>query len=248
VSTQLVVSTANVLRGLPSEEAGDSLDKVLAHHPDIVGLQEWGLRRLPILRGTGAVRVVPGRLPALPARNGGAYSWCASVLGGCVVGARSDRFVVVKSRLALLDPPGRAERPDRWLGIEPPRFAMVATYDDRATGERTSVVSFHLVARVQSGADYREDWLRLVARHRHEVRALQKVVDEERERSDDVYAVGDSNFDGLRLRGLRSAWEDRDRPGTLGRRSVDDVFATAPAASVHLVDTPSDHRALVVTR
>jgi hypothetical protein len=65
-----------------------------------------------------------------------------------------------------------------------------------------------------------------------------------------VHAVGDSNFDGLRLPGLTSAWEGREGdPGTLGPvRHVDDVHGPGPAQQVTSVRTASDHRALVVRR
>src|SRR3954451_7285008 len=65
-----------------------------------------------------------------------------------------------------------------------------------------------------------------------------------------VYAMGDSNFDGLRLPGLTSAWEGRESdPGTLGpRRKIDDVFGPGPADSVRLLTSASDHKAVVVAR
>ena len=64
-----------------------------------------------------------------------------------------------------------------------------------------------------------------------------------------MYALGDSNFDGLRLRGVTSAWRGREEePGTLGpRRKVDDVHASrGSASSVTLLASDSDHRAVVV--
>jgi hypothetical protein len=62
--------------------------------------------------------------------------------------------------------------------------------------------------------------------------------------------VGDSNFDGLRLSGLTSAWAgSRDAPGTLGQhRKVDDVLGPGPAASVTMLSNASDHRAVLATR
>jgi hypothetical protein len=66
-----------------------------------------------------------------------------------------------------------------------------------------------------------------------------------------VYAVGDSNFDGLRLAGLVSAWEGRDdETGTLvaSRRKIDDVHGPGPATTVSLLTNESDHRAVVVRR
>jgi len=65
-----------------------------------------------------------------------------------------------------------------------------------------------------------------------------------------VYAVGDANFDGLRLNGLTSAWEGRESdPGTLGpRRKIDDVHGPGPAASVTVLTSRSDHKAVIVGR
>lgn len=247
---QLVVATANVLRSLSRDEARESLHDVLASAPDLVGLQEWGLARRTLLREAGSVRGLP-LWPGAGRRRGSAepgYLWYAAPAGGCVVGARADRFRLVRSGSALLDGVGRAERPDRWLGIEPPRFAAVSTYEERASRRRVALVSYHLVSGVQVQGAYRADWPRLVRRHRHEVGRLQDLCDQLGDRGYEVHAVGDSNFDGLHLSGLTSAWEGRGHPGTLGHRCVDDVFGPGQAASVKLIDTESDHKALVVTR
>jgi hypothetical protein len=61
-----------------------------------------------------------------------------------------------------------------------------------------------------------------------------------------VVAMGDSNFTGLRIPGLASAWTGRESaPGTLGSRHVDDVFAPAAPSSMSILVTESDHRAVV---
>ena len=81
------------------------------------------------------------------------------------------------------------------------------------------------------------------------MRRLQDLVDGLLARGHVVHALGDSNFDGLRLRGLTSAWEGRDdEPGTLGpRRKVDDVLsAPGHAASVTRLTSDSDHQAVIV--
>ena len=111
------------------------------------------------------------------------------------------------------------------------------------------MVNFHLSPGVQSLGPYREDRPALVARHRTEVCRLQDVVDARLALGHDVYAMGDSNFDGFRLSGLTSAWEGReDEPGTLGpRRKVDDVHSgRTRATSVTLLESDSDHKAVVV--
>jgi hypothetical protein len=66
-----------------------------------------------------------------------------------------------------------------------------------------------------------------------------------------VYALGDSNFDGLGLPRLTSAWMGRDdHPGTLAgsRRRIDDVHGPRAASSVTLLPNASDHRAVLVRR
>jgi hypothetical protein len=126
--------------------------------------------------------------------------------------------------------------------------ATVVRLDDRQTARRLAVVCFHLVPGVQRGGRYRDDRPALVARHRHEVNTLQRVVDDERAHSDEVHAMGDSNYDGFELRGLTSAWVDRPRRGTLGHRTIDDVMGPGPAKELTVVVTRSDHRAVVVTR
>ena len=91
----------------------------------------------------------------------------------------------------------------------------------------------------------------LVARHRQEVERLERLIAQYQREGHVVYAVGDSNFDSLRLAGLTSAWEGReDHPGTIGARTrkLDDVHGPGPASEVKLLHTPSDHRALVTVR
>ncbi len=244
MSPATVVATANVLRSLPTDQARAALLAVLDGAPDLVGLQEWDVSRVRLLRETGAVRLLPGPRPR---RSPGPYHWAVPLLGDCAVGARTDRYDVLGSRTRVLSRPGRADKPDRWLGLEPPRLVTVGCYRDRRSGRVVSLLSYHLVPGVQARGRYREDRPRLVARHRAEVRRLQQLVDEELDRGRDVYAVGDSNFDGLRLAGLTSAWEGREGlPGTFGaRRKIDDVHGPGAAASVTVVPTPSDHRAVL---
>jgi hypothetical protein len=82
------------------------------------------------------------------------------------------------------------------------------------------------------------------------VRNIERLVARHLDLGHVVYAVGDSNYDGLRLSGLMSAWEGREAdPGTLGpRRKVDDVHGPGPASAVRLLLNDSDHKAVVVER
>jgi hypothetical protein len=246
--TRTVVATANIEYRLPLARAHEALQVVLAHEPDLVGLQEWHLPRVPSLRRVGSL-VVP---PAAGMRFGDAaapYAWTGLLVGGCAVGARTDRYVQLGARAVRLSWPGFADRPDRPLGLEPPRLAAVGVYRDRYVDRSVALVSYHLVPGVQRAGAYRSDRPRLVARHRHEHRRLQDLVAALLAAGHVVHAVGDANVDGLRIDGLTSCWQGRPAgTGTLGRRRVDDVQGPGPAESVELLSTPSDHRALVVTR
>lgn len=248
MTSHTVVATANVNRGLPAGDARDALRDVLAHEPDLVGLQEWHPWRFRLLRETGSIGLARG--PRWGRRDEGLL-WMMSILGDCVVGARADRFDLVGAEVVWLSLPGTADAAlARRRRVEPPHLATVATYDDRVTDRTVSLICFHLVPGVQAGGRYRDDRPLLASRHQHEVARLQQIVDERRGRGHTVHAVGDSNFDGLRLDGLTSAWEGRESdPGTLGpHRKVDDVHGPGPAASVELLTNASDHKALVVDR
>ncbi len=174
-----------------------------------------------------------------------------AVAGGNAVGARADRFEPVSARVVFLSGIGRSDRADRFLGLEPPREVTVGVFRDRVLEHTVAILSYHLVPGVQSDGQYRADRPRLMRRHRSEIARLERLVAELHAEGHVVHAAGDSNYDGLRLAGLTSAWQGReDHPGTIGSatRKVDDVHGPGPASAVTLVTTPSDHRALVVTR
>ncbi len=226
------VATANVLCTLTGRAAQEALSAIVDREPDLVGLQEWGLSRRRLLRRAKG------------------YFWTGPLLGGCPVGARADRFQLVRSSARVLGWFGRADPGARSLPLVPPRIATVAVFRDRRSSRPVSVVNFHLTPGVQAVGRYREDRPLLVARHRKEVRRLSRVVIRQLARGHTVYAVGDSNFDGLRLPGLTSAWEGRrSEPGTLGpHRKVDDVHGPGRPAAVTLLSSASDHKAVIVKR
>lgn len=254
---QTVVASANILSALPVRTAADALGQVVAEGPDLVGLQEWYPWRLPGLRGQGGVwlapplRLPPVRVPATHPAAGPTYHWVATLADGNVAGARADRFDLLDARAVLNVGPGRCDRPGQFLGIEPPRFIAVGVFRDRASDRVVALLSYHLTSGVQVRGEYRSDRPLLTARHRQEVRHLAELVAQHLRAGHVVYAVGDSNLDGLRLPGLTSAWEGReDEPGTLGSgtRKVDDVHGPGRASAVRRLTTPSDHQAVLVTR
>jgi hypothetical protein len=253
VPAHTTVATANVLYTLGPGDARTALADILALRPDLVGLQEWYPSRTCLLRETGRVELVPNLGVRLDRRGGagaGDYRWIMPLIGGCVVGARADRYVLRSSGTRLLSGPGRGDRDHRFMGLEPARLATVAVYLDRHVDRTVALVGYHLVSGVQARGRYRADRPALVERHRREVHRLELLVAELLAAGHAVHAVGDSNFDGLRLPGLTSAWEGReDAPGTLGpHRKVDDVHGPGPAELVTTLTTPSDHQAIVVRR
>jgi len=244
-----VVATANILYKLGRDDARTALRQVLDVGPDLVGLQEWYVVRLGLLRETGDVRLVPGW--RLPAQGDPAYHWVSSVAGGNVVGARADRYELLAARAPFVSWFGRSDRPDRFLGIEPFREATVGVFGDRSTGRTVAIISYHLTPGVERDGAYRPDRPRLVRRHRAEVQRLGRLVAALHADGHEVYAVGDSNLDSTPVPGLTSAWDGRrDHPGTIGKatRKLDDVHGPGPATDVSLIWTPSDHRAVVATR
>lgn len=246
------VVSANLLYTLPKAPARVALDLVLADEPDLVGLQEWYLPRLGLLRRTGDVLLEPSAgLLRVPAPDTPRYHWVATLADGNVAGARADRFDLVEGRSVLLTGIGRSDRPDRFLSTEPPRLAAVGIFRDLVIDRTVALVSYHLVPGVEADGEYREDRPLLVARHRQEVRRIESLVSELARSGHTVYAVGDANYHLQRIAGLTSSWEGREGdPGTWGRgtRKLDDVHGPGPASEVRLIVTPSDHRAVLAVR
>ena len=244
------VATANILYKLGPRDAVTALEQVLAEEPDLVGLQEWYISRLPLLRRTGDVRTVPSLL-GLSVPGPDRYHWVSSVACGNVVGARADRFDLIRADDVLLSGFGRSDRPDRFLGTEPPRLVTVGLYADKQVDRTVAMMSYHLCPGVEHHGRFIADRPLLVARHQQEVGRLERLVAEYQRQGHVVYAVGDSNFDAQRLTGLTSSWVGReDAPGTIGPRTrkLDDVHGPGPATEVKLLHTPSDHRAVVAVR
>lgn len=251
-TSHTTVATANVRFDLQPDQAGLALDVVLDQGPDLVGLQEWAIARAGGLLRHGRVGPVPGVASLGWGRSGpgtvGEYHWNVPLVGGCVVGARLERYTPLRARPVLLSLPGRADRGQGQV-VEPGRVATLATYADRVTGRTVTVVSYHLVSGIQRRGRLREDRPVLVARHAHESAVLRRLVRRLLRRGHYVVAVGDSNLDGFTLPGLTSAWAAYDgTAASHGSRRIDDVFGCGTAESVTVVETPSDHRAVVVRR
>src|SRR5689334_14531100 len=165
------VASANILYKLGNRDAVTALELVLAEEPDFVGLQEWYISRLPLLRQTGDVRTVPS-LAGLTVPGPKRYHWVSSVACGNVVGARADRFDLISSDAVLLSGIGRSDRPDRFLRTEPPRLVTVGLYADRQVQRTVAIMSYHLCPGVEHDGRYITDRPLLVARHRQELKRL----------------------------------------------------------------------------
>lgn len=244
------VASANILYKLAGQNAVTALEQVLAEQPDLVGLQEWYISRLPLLRRTGSVRTVPS-VAGLSVPGPKRYHWVSSVSCGNVVGGRADRFDLIGADDVLLSGIGRSDRPDRFLGTEPPRLVTVGLYADKLVDRTVAMLSYHLCPGVEEHGRYITDRPLLIARHRQEVGRLEALIAKYQREGHVVYAVGDSNFDRQRIAGLTSSWVGReDAPGTIGTRTrkLDDVHGPGPATEVKLLSTPSDHRAMIAIR
>lgn len=227
------VATANIYSGLTADQAEAAVRAVL-RTGDVaaIGLQEWRRSRDRIL-----------------ARFYG-FDFRRPVTGGGPIGLNHGRYHHVRTRGIVLAAPGRVDRSPgrrRFLGAS---IATLVIADDQLTGDRVAFVNYHLTAEVQRGDGYRHDRPLRVARHRREVRRLEALIARLEAAGLTVYALGDSNFHGLRLAGVTSAWAGRAPRGTHkgGKRAIDDVHGPGPADDVELVATDSDHDAVVATR
>lgn len=227
-------ATMNMQSAVPRDKVAHDLAKLALTNPHIIGLQEWRRTRDSLLRGLArSTRYRHVRTP---------------LAGGTVVVFDTGRYRLRGSRSKLLTgptltPPTPGRR--RLLGAN---HATVAILEDRTTGARLAVISFHLTAHVQAGDRYRRDQSARVRRHRREVARLERFVARQQRKGRDVYAMGDTNYHGLRLRGLTSAWSGHARPGTHGRRTIDEVYGPGRTDNVRTLPTASDHHAVIADR
>ena len=237
------VLTANIKDTLPDAIAKADVKHLLREaNADLGGLQEWNAVRDHLFQ---AARDELGSHPGGWARGphgGGPGFWNR---------LRYEQRTVKSIRLARGELvghlPGRRDR----LG---PSWATEIVLDDlgynsNPDGSQTVLLVFHLTAEVQKGAGYRKDLAhRLrVMRHKREKRRLGRRARFHQRRGRKVYALGDSNYDGMQLGGLKNCWDGYDG-ATLGPRAVDIVFSTSkPMSKPSTITTHSDHKAVVVT-
>lgn len=226
------VACANVKVTLDHFGAAQALEDVLALNPDLGGLQEWPSGRDVLLRKASS------------------YDFARNSAGGGPVFWRRDRYGLVRCRAVVLARRSFVGHLTGRKSTLPASVATLVVLCDDDTGAEVAVVNYHLTAEVQYGGGYRTDKAHRprVRRHKREVARLTRLARRQWRKGRRVYLIGDSNFDGLRVKGFRSCWTGPDLPdgGTLGNRRVDIVFAATVPKRVRLVKTPSDHRAVVV--
>lgn len=251
-------NTAHPFRITPAQ-AADGLDKVLNHpttRVDLVGLQEWaGGPRNAILRRRGTLTRIPALrrwLPLVkPARAADGWTWVRPALGGPTVGAKASRYVPRFVRSRTLAPAGRLERVPGFRALLGASKVTVAGFTDLADGGRLVVlIDGHLTRHVEKGGHYRRGLPRTVARHKREVAQLERVIAYHEARGRRVFVTIDGNYDGLDLEGLVPCWLGHPKAetgGTLGARRPDVIYADDHATEVDVIETISDHDALVAT-
>jgi hypothetical protein len=251
----------NVWVNAPVEIAQAVLQRVLDRGPDIVGLQEWPSGRNPLLKATGTFARFPmvRRVLRGPWRPGEGVEWARPLLGPTgPIGLRADRYEVLACSAVTLTGSRRIRPTERHPRARlPANRATLAVAHDHELDEEVAVIGYHLWAGVQVGGHYSErpsDRAR-VDGHRDQVAALGRLVIDQLARGRVVYALGDSNFDGLDLPGLVSAWDGREheRRGTHedGHRKIDDVFGPGRAVRVEVIEHPEqqiDHQGVLAVR
>lgn len=229
-----IIASCNMRFTLADGPAEAGLRKVLDESPHIVALQEWGPDRTRILQ-----RIA----------KDGTYDWARPGGDGGPILWDNDRYVRKSGRGVRL---AGTELVGHLIGRKTKLPASIATeivLDDlEPHGQTVAVINYHLTAEVQMGADYRKDLAhRLrVRRHKRERRRLARRARYHLKRGRRTYLCGDGNFDSMQLKGLTNCW-DRRPGGTLGHRAVDIVFADIKPRNVRAIETPSDHKAIVVT-
>jgi hypothetical protein len=256
------VLTQNVWVNAPLGIADAVLGRLLERAPDIVALQEWPAGRNPLLRDSGVFLRLP-RIRQLVRREEWrprpGFVWTRPVVGPTgPVGLRADRYELLGCRAETLTGRRRINPTPRHPRASlPANRATVVVARDHDRDEEVAVLGYHLWAGVQVGRHYSNrpaDRAR-VDGHRDQVAALGRLVRDHLDRGRTVYALGDSNFDGLRLPGVVSAWDGREHEprGTHreGLRKIDDVFGPGRAQQVELVDHPEraiDHQGVLAVR
>lgn len=219
------IASHNVYEGLSDSDAGRSVRAVLQKHPDIIGLQEWGRDRRSVLKKFGTVVTFP-RLRHLWSRYPDAGYVFVYPLGGQPVGVDAAVFEVVIVRRVLLS--------SRRKGVRA-AYGTEVVLRPRAGGRPVAVLNLHLLAHHDIPANHAA-WL-------EGVKSVAEWV--ESCAGHDCYVMGDFNHEAVKLDGLRSCCDVKP-VATFRGRAIDHIYGRRPLSLVAVINTPSDHDALVV--
>lgn len=224
------VGTANIRDTLPADKAERSLRKVLAAKPTMLTLPEWTSRRRPILEAI---------------RREGDYRWARPEGGGAPL-VYDARFTLRSARTVKISPLAFVGRLPGRKSTLPPSLASVYVLEDE-DGDEYACIGFHFTAEVQKGKGYRRtlSHARRVARHKLERYRVGRIASRQRKKGRRPFPAGDTNFEGMEIDGLKSCWDGRRSPGTLGNRTVDVVYGDRRATDVDVIETDSDHDAVI---
>ena len=221
------LASHNVWVNLDDTHAEHAVSKVLRYRPDIIGLQEWGRSRRTILRDLGRVTAFPRiRYHVGPPHKQAGYVF-AYPIGGQPVGVNAAVLEIVAVRRRKLS----AKRPGvrATYGTE-----LIAQLRD--TGETVAVLNVHPVAH--------HDRPQNKAAHTEAVESIREWAEEWA--GFRRYVMGDMNARNVRIPGLRSCWDGRPAEGTFRGRAIDHIYGIHPFHTVRVVNTTSDHHAVVV--
>lgn len=239
-----VVVTMNMKVDLPLDAADDGLTKLLAQHPHLMVLTEWGQDRNELLEAHARLlRPWPWqrRWKDHPTR-GMAFTRCRG--GGEPVGWDAGRWVWERTQMIVLARGRKVMHADGFKDRQPANVGTLVTLIERKTGQRWQVFAFHFTAHVQSDQQqYDRPQDPRVMMHREERWAVEEYGARAKRDGIRFVAAGDTNWDRLALRGLTACWVGTDRVSTLGNRDVDLIYTAHASSRTRVIDTPSDHRA-----
>lgn len=219
------LASHNVKVDLPDPDAARAVRLVLQRSPDILGLQEWGRDRRSVLRKFGTVVMFP-RLRRLFANYPDAGYVFVYPLGGQPVGFDASRFEVLHVRRVKLS----AKRP----GVRP-TYGTRVKFRKRG-GKTQAVLNVHPVAH--------HDRPQNALAHLEAVESIREWV--ESWHGFDRYVMGDMNSRHVALPPLVSCWDGRrDLPTGPHGGAIDHIYGPRGFESVEVIDTPSDHHAVV---
>lgn len=243
------VGTCNAYVVLTNDQAEALLRGYLRNlEPELAGINEWDGPKPDLTALAKRQAVVDRHLERVT--DATHFRYMRPPGGGNPVVWNSSRYRLLEiHRVELVGAEFVGHLPGRKSRL-PATTATLAIFEDLVLGGQVALIVIHLTAEVQVGKDYRTDLAhRLrVRRHKRERRAVEQLVRDQERAARPVRVVGDTNFDGMTLPPLTSCWAGHTRAeaaGTLGRRTVDYVFARGHSSDVQTLPTRSDHDAVV---